>query len=78
MIEVDEDMRLDRDAADTIRDDIEHRTENPYTLLAVGDDAWMKKTGGYPLRDIFEFTANWAGNGRPSRPSTRRAHARRG
>ena len=75
VIEVDEDMHLDRDAAEAVRDDIEHRTENPYTLLAVGDDAWMKKSGGYPLRDIFEFTANWSGK-RATGPTVDAAGAR--
>ncbi len=59
VIEVDEYMHLDRDAAAAVRDDIEHRGEHGYTLLGVGDDGWMKKTGNYPLRDVFEFTAEW-------------------
>lgn len=59
VIEGDEYMHLDRDAADAVRDDIEHRGEHGYTLLGVGDDGWMKKTGNYPLRDVFELTADW-------------------
>ena len=61
VVEVDEEMHLERDAADAVRDDIEHRTGHRYTLLAVGRVEWMKKTGGYPLRDVFKLTADWTG-----------------